>query len=325
MTTLAQKAPEYSVEGDEFTQTQIDWMNAHRDELGASWNELAQWTGIPSGTLSQVCTGRYTGNTRKYAELIAGYRQTLAAQASIGADLPEKPTYFETPTSKAITHYLHWAQRGRIVLIAMGAGLGKSETAREFRNNNHGAFLATMTPSTSGIMSMQQKVLKSLGEKQVTGLPSALSEMICEKLRGRANAVLMIDEAQHLSIKALEEVRSWHDETGVGIALLGNERVQQQIDGVSRAAEFAQMFSRIGLRLPRSKAVKGDAEALACAWSLVDPAMVDFLRKIVAMPGALRGATFALEVAHMLAVAQGQRVSLQHLKKAWAQNSARAA
>ena len=65
------------------------------------------------------------------------------------------------------------------------------------------------------------------------------------------------------------------------------------------------------------------AEALAAAWKIEDPRMIAFLQEIVAKPGALRGATFALEVAHMLAVAQGVKVNLQHLKKAWAQNSAR--
>ncbi|MFO6448930.1 hypothetical protein ACLBKU_17575 [Erythrobacter sp. NE805] len=49
--------------------------------------------------------------------------------------------------------------------------------------------------------------------------------------------------------------------------------------------------------------------------------MVSFIREMVGKPGALRGATFVLEVAHMLAVAQSSPVTLQHLRKAWQQNS----
>ena len=59
-------------------------------------------------------------------------RQTLHAQSELVADLPEKPSFFETPTSAAITRYLQWAQRGRLVLIVTGAGLGKTETAKNF-------------------------------------------------------------------------------------------------------------------------------------------------------------------------------------------------
>lgn len=313
-----------STEEQRFIQEQIDWLKAHKVELDASHSQLAEWTGIASGTLSQLIGEKgYTGRLLPYAQKIELYRRTLAAQADIAADLPEKPGYFETPTSKAITQYLHWAQRGRMVLVVTGAGLGKSQSARQFMLGNASSYLATMTPSTSGIMPMQSRVLRALGEKQVVGSPSALSEMICDKMRGRKHAVLIIDEAQHLSIKALEEIRSWHDETGMGIALMGNERVQQSIDGVSRAADFAQIFSRVALRLIRTRAVAGDAEALAAAWRIEDAKMIAFLQEIVGKPGALRGATFALEVAHMLAVAQGVKVNLQHLKKAWAQNSAR--
>lgn len=325
MATQPQKALGNVIAGEDdsaFINEQIEWLKAHREELSASWSDIGQWTGIPSGTISQLCGPKgYPGNRRRYADQIAVYRQTVAAQADISVDLPEKPGYFETPSSLAITQFLQWAQRGRLVMIVTGAGIGKSQTAENFQISNAGVFIATMTPSTSGIMPMQQRVLKSLGEKHSVGSPAALSEMICEVLRKRKHGLLIIDEAQHLSIKALEEIRSWYDETGCGIALMGNERVQQSIDGVSRAADFAQLFSRIGLRLVRTTATPGDADALAAAWKISDQAMIEFLRGIVARPGALRGATFALEVAHMLAVAQGTGVTLLHLKKAWAQLS----
>jgi DNA transposition AAA+ family ATPase len=307
---------------DRFIEEQIEWLKAHRADTGASFTEIANWTGIAHGTVSNLLGVKgYAGNRKKYADMIAAYRQTLASQSELVADLPEKPGYFETPTSAAITRYLQWAQRGRLVLIVTGAGLGKTETAQKFRRDNHNSFMATMTASTSGIMPMQQRVLRSLGEKQAIGSPAHLSEMICDKVRDLRHAVIMIDEAQHLSIKALEEIRSWHDETGVGIALMGNERVQQSIYGVSRAADFAQIFSRIGLNLTRPRAVDGDAEALAAAWGITDEKMIAAVREMVSKPGALRGATFALEVAHLMAVTQGTAVTLQHLKKAWAQNS----
>jgi hypothetical protein len=305
---------------------QIEWLKAHKAETGASYTELATWTGIAHGTLSNLLGAKgYAGDRKRYADEIAAYRQTLAAQSSITADLPEKPGYFETPTSMAITQYLQWAQRGRMVLIVTGAGLGKTETAKRFIETNHGSYMATMTASTSGIMPMQQRVLRALGEKQVVGSPAHLSELICDKVRERKHATIIIDEAQHLSIKALEEIRSWHDDTGVGIALMGNEKVQQSIYGVARAADFAQIFSRIGLKLPRPRAVEGDAEALAAAWGITDKAMVAFVAEMASKPGALRGATFAIEVAHMLAVAQGVKVNLQHLRTAWGQNVGKSA
>lgn len=318
ITQSVQPTPE-----EQFIEEQIAWLKEYRAQTNASFTEVAAWTGIAHGTLSNLLGKGYTGNRKKYADMIAGYRQTLAAQADLAPDLPEKPGYFETPTSQAITQYLQWAQRGRLVLVVTGAGLGKTETAKNFVRDNHNSFLATMTASTSGIMPMQQRVLRSLGEKQAIGSPAALSEMICDKVRNLRHAVIVIDEAQHLSIKALDEIRSWQDDTGVGIALMGNERVQQSIYGIARAADFAQIFSRIGLKLVRPRAVQGDAEALAAAWGITDKTMVAEICKWADKPGALRGATFAIEVAHMLAVAQGAKLSLQHLKNAWGQNESK--
>lgn len=310
---------------DQYIEEQLDWLKEYRVQMSASFSELATWTGIPHGTLSNLLGKGYGGNRKKYADIIAAYRQTVTAQADVALDLPEKPDYFETPTSLAITQYLQWAQRGRLVLIVTGAGLGKTKTAQRFVDTNHASFMATMTASTSGIMPMQQRMLRALGEKQAIGSPAHLSELICDKVRDRKHATLIIDEAQHLSIKALEEIRSWHDETGVGIALMGNEKVQQSIYGIARAADFAQIFSRIGLKLTRPRSVEGDAEALAAAWGITDKAMVAFVAEMASKPGALRGATFAIEVAHMLAVAQGAKVNLQHLKTAWGQNVGKAA
>lgn len=308
-----------------FINEQIEWLRTHRADMDASWAQVARWTGIPKGTVSQLCgESGYTGNREGYAQRIAQYRATLANQAQVTAELPTKPGYFETPTSKAVTQYLHQGQRGRIVLVALGAGLGKTESAMNFKAGNANVFYACMRPSSSGLMPMQLKVLRAMGEKSATGAPLKLSEMICDKVRDRTAPLIIIDEAQHLSIKALEEIRSWHDETGVGIALLGNEMVQQQLDGVSRAATFAQMFSRVALRMVRSKAIAGDAEALAAAWHIEDEEIITFLKKIVQMPGALRGATFALEVAHILASAQNSPLTLRHIENAWAQNSASA-
>lgn len=306
---------------DPFVEEQIGWLKAHKEETGASLTDIASWTGIAHGTLSNLLGKGYAGNRKRYADMIAAYRQTLTAQSELVADLPEKPGYFETPTSSAITRYLQWAQRGRLVLIVTGAGLGKTETAKHFLRDNHNSFMATMTASTSGIMPMQQRVLRSLGEKQAIGSPAALSEMVCDKVRNLRHAVIIIDEAQHLSIKAVDEIRSWHDETGVGIALMGNERVEQSIYGISRAADFAQIFSRIGLSLSRPRAVEGDAEALAAAWGITDPKIIAKIREMASKPGALRGATFALEVAHLMAVAQGKAVTLEHVTNAWKQNS----
>jgi DNA transposition AAA+ family ATPase len=144
-----------------------------------------------------------------------------------------------------------------------------------------------------------------------------------ERVRHLQNPLLIIDEAQHLTVKSIEEIRSWHDATGIGIALFGNESVQQQLDGGMRSAAFAQIFSRVSLKIVRSFPLAADVDAMLEAWDVHDDKVRDEMHRIAQVPGALRGATFALELAHMLASGQGETLDLRHVQDAWAQLSSR--
>ncbi len=303
---------------------QRSWLIDHRNSTGMSWAELAKRTGIAQGTISQFGSERgYAGNEQGVAEKVYRYRQMLATQATIAVEAPEIPGFFETETSRQLEQTLTMAQRGRIVVAAMGPGTGKTKTARHFAVCYPNVFYTAMTPSTAGVNNMQIEVLEALGERDAAGTPQKLSRRIRERLRDRRNPLLIIDEAQHLSEKALEEIRSWHDAEGVGIALLGNEGVLQRLEGGNRRLAFAQLYSRVSLKIVRSLPLNGDIEALADAWRVFDDGTLAFLRKICMTPGALRNGTMALELASMIAAAGGEVLDKSHLQDAWAQLSSR--
>lgn len=306
-------------------EEQRHWLIDHRASTQLSWSELAKRMDIPSGTLSQFGSLKgYAGDERRLAERVFRYKQMLVQQAKIEVEAPDLPEYFSTPTSEQITDLLNWAQRGRITVIATGAGLGKTKTVIHFRDCMPNVFIATMSPSTAGVNNMQIEVLEALGERDAVGTPQKLSRRIRDRVRTLSKPLIVIDEAQHLSEKAIEEIRSWHDATGVGIALMGNIKVMQQLEGGTRSAAFAQLYSRVSMRLIRPVPLQADADALAEAWKVQDDATLGLLRKIAMMPGGLRSGTMALELAWMLASAEKQPLCKQHLQDAWAQLSQRA-
>lgn len=302
---------------------QRDWLLEHKKSLALSWTDVSRKTGIPTGTISQFCGGSYAGDNVKLAEQVFRYRQTLVAQTRIAVELPEIPGYFETETSKQLERLLQIGQRGRVVVAAMGAGLGKSITARNYTACYTNVFMATMSPSTAGVNNMQIEVLEALGERDAVGTPQKLSRRIRAKVSNLSSPLLILDEAQHLSEKALEEIRSWNDACGVGIALFGNESVWQRLTGGSRQAHFAQLFSRVGLNIRRTLPLRGDIEALADAWRIDDERTVSYLAKICMTPGGLRGATYALEIASMIAVSNQRSLQVDDLQDAWNQLSSR--
>ena len=304
-------------------EEQRKWLVEHKQALGLSWGDVFRKTGIPVGTVSQFGGNGYKGNELTVAEQVYRYRQTLVAQTQIAFELPEIPGYFQTETSRQLERLLQLGQRGRLVVAAMGAGLGKTITARNYASCFTNVFMATMSPSTAGVNTMQIEMLEALGERDAAGTPQKLSRRIRARVANLGNPLLIIDEAQHLSEKALEEIRSWNDAVGVGIALFGNESVWQRLTGGSRQANFAQMFSRVGLNIRRSLPLQGDVTAMADAWRIADEPTIAYLRKIAMTPGGLRGATFALEIASMIAAAEQRPLALDDLQDAWTQLSSR--
>ena len=75
--------------------------------------------------------------------------------------------------------------------------------------------------------------------------------MIVQRLQG-TKGLLILDEAQHLMLPALESLRSIYDTTECGLVLMGNEAVYSRLSG-RRSAEFAHLFSRVGSVLKLEK------------------------------------------------------------------------
>lgn len=305
-------------------QEQRLWLIDHRQATGFSWSELSKRIGVKTGTLSQFGSPKgYAGDEQRIAEAVFRYRQQLNQQASLSVELPEVPGYFETQTSRELTTLLTWAKRGRIVCAATGAGLGKTQTARQFQACFPHVFYAAMKPSTAGVNTMQIEVLKAMGERAPKGTPQALSQRVCELVRGMHLPLLILDEAQHLSEKAIEEIRSWNDDTGIGIALFGNIKVLRRIEGGGRDDAFAQLYSRLSMRMIRPLPLQADAIALAEAWGIHDEALTNQIVRIAMYPGGLRGATMSLEIASMIAAAERRPLAVDDLQSAWAQLSTR--
>lgn len=294
----------------------------HKEQTGLSWSELAKVIGSPSGTLSSFGGGTYTGRNENVAEAVFKYFQHQAMQAEIKGEIPDAPGFIETETARKLISILTWAQRGRLNVAAMGPGTSKTITAEHYRDCNPNVWLVTLTPSLSGINTMQIAVMQAMGQRDARGTPQALSQRIMDVMRN-SRGLLIIDEAQHVSEKAVEEIRSWHDNTGCGIAFLGNDGILNRFEGGSRRANFAQLYSRISYRHIQALPTAGDVRALVEAWGIYDKAMGDYLTREGRKAGGMRNVTRILELAMLLATGEGQPLSLSYLTDAWAQLSTR--
>lgn len=221
---------------------------------GISQAKLAPQVGVSQTALSQYRNSKYdkgdiTELERKLEEF---FRAQETAQAMEEKAAPYRPTvdYIPTSISEDVYQAIKYCQVQRGMTILHGdAGLGKTRGAERFiRENPNSAIYITVTP-TCGTLGNMMKLLARALHIQETRNKLELMLNIREKLEG-TNKVIIIDEAQHLKLSALEEIRSLSDpnsitgEKGTGICLIGNTEVYTRMMG-KQQAQFAQLFSRI--------------------------------------------------------------------------------
>jgi DNA transposition AAA+ family ATPase len=242
--------------------------------------------------------------------LEAKVREWLAAQPRMTGG-----SFVETPTAERIISTLEYSRvHGDMCHIFGGPGVGKTSSLRHYVSlYPDRAWITTMTPASSGLVSALETIAMSLGLGAVTGGARRISAQIRNRLwQDTASVILIIDEAQHMSMAAIEEVRSIHDVTECGLALVGNETSHARLTGGARSANFAQIYSRLGAVLKVARPTAGDVDALCDSWHVTDAHARETLRRLADRPGALRSVNKVLR----LISRSGQKVTRERVVSA---------
>lgn len=297
------------------------WAASYREQSDPplSWARFGEVCGIPSGTLGPWVQGKYQGDNQKYARLMLQFRQQVEAEQDLGQSLPTNPGYFETETSQAVERLLMIAHSGRITMGGLGPGTGKTFTASEYRQKSSNVWIATMKPSTKRLIQMMMEVHVAIGLEPRYMLAAEASRIVTQKIAKR-KGLLVIDEANHLTIDAIEEIRSWHDETGVGVCLLGNQELIRRVESGRHKEQFARLNSRIAYKLEQDVPGEEDVRAFCDAWGISDHAIRGYLKRIALSPdaGGLRECKQLIEVGSMLAASDDRGLRLDDLREAQA-------
>ena len=188
-----------------------------------------------------------------------GERETLEDRQPAG------PQWVDTPSSRQVIAALGYAQReGDIAVIHGGTGVGKTAAARRYARLGEEVWIAVMSPSANRLRPCLQQVAYACDLPYLAGGAYRMEIELAARLYG-TRGLLVIDEAQHLGQPQLDSLRGLYDETGCGLALLGNDRFGRRI---SCAPEFAALASRVGARLHLPAATAGDVDALLDAWGI---------------------------------------------------------
>jgi DNA transposition AAA+ family ATPase len=291
-------------------------VRAEIERRGLTQTQVAREAGISPTSLTQLLGGTYAADPRR---LVTKLEQWLASlrQRAAQPQMPEAPEWVATATADRILAALGYAQMaGDVAVIYGGAGVGKTSAAHEYRRRYPNVWHATMSPATAGVTTALEEVCLALGMRDLPQGAARMLREIVSRVRD-TRGLLIVDEAQHLSVGALDALRAIHDATGVGLALLGNDLIYARMTGGARVAWLDRLFSRIGRRLRVARANRQDVEAIAQAHGVTAADALKRLAAIGAGAGALRSVTKCLRLARLMAAAAGESLAAAHIDAAW--------
>ena len=269
----------------------LDKVEALKKEKNLSQNAVGQLIGVSGTALSQLRNGKYNANPQKIFDTLAGY---------FGVKEKAKLTYTEieyVPTSISEQVYATISicqKKGGLAVACGDAGIGKTKAAQKFvADNPSNSFLITINPCLTNTKSLLKTIADRIGAGQEKS-NNELWHSIAGKLSD--GKVLIFDEAQHLTVKAIEVLRSFSDyfnDRGqtLGICFIGNAETITRMGG--KKAEFAQISNRTKQRkIYRNTEIQRDD--IRKLFPILETenmnAEIDFLHRIARTPQALRGA-----------------------------------
>ena len=272
-------------------QALLEKVEQLKQEKGISQNEVGKLLGISGTALSQIKNGKYPADPQSIFDAMTNY---------FGIKEKAKLTYTEveyasTNVSSKIYDIISVCQiKGGLAIVAGDAGIGKTKAARKFVSDNpSSSILITINPCLTSIKSLLKAIADRIGASQERSRDE-LWLAITKKLSD--GMVLIFDEAQHLTLKNIEVLRSFSDyfnDLGqtLGICFIGNTETMANIG--TKKAEFAQIANRTKQKkiYTKSEIKRDDIKKL---FPLLETekkdAEIDLLYRVTQTPQALRGA-----------------------------------
>lgn len=279
--------------------------------------EISRRTDIPSATFSQWFSGQYAGTLANINRQVENWLRAVAEAKGLAAAIPASPAFLHLKSSVDIIKTLEWAQVSPdLVMITCGAGVGKTEACRFYETTRPHVYRATVSENTKTVHGMLTELASELEVNEHN--PARLARAIGNKVRRMGSGTLLIvDEGQHLNDEALNQLRHFVDVYRCGVAVVGNKEVYDRFAKGRKGPSYAQLKSRIGVRLQIDNPYKDDLLRFIEAWGVYDEDIVTFLVGIGMKGGAFRQIDKTMKLASMLATGLNESLSLRHIRKAW--------
>lgn len=264
-------------------QQAIEAIIAYRNTTGKKQAEIAKELDISESKLSQFLAGSY-----KAPHTVIPAVEALMKQQENKALAPKAPGYAETSVSKRVMDAIEYCHlMGKPGVIFGDAGIGKTMAIEKYCQENPMAISITISPVFATISGVNDLLADKMGIQEKNSRRFFMEAV--RRLKG-SGRVIIIDEAQHLTKKTIEHIRSLSDQAEIGVCYVGNEEVYRRLNGTGKA-DFAQIFNRntVNEQVLLSSIKKDDIQKIFSE-SQLDEESLDFLYKIAKTRYGIRGA-----------------------------------
>lgn len=276
-----------------YTEEQLELLRKTevlQKEKQLTQNGVARLIGVSETALSQARNGKLT-KTEKFFNTLASYFEVKEKAKLTYSEIGYAPTSI----SEHIYDIIALCQiKGGLAVACGDAGIGKTKAAQKFvADNPSNSFLITINPCLTNAKNLLETIADRIGAGQEKST-NKLWLSIANKLSD--GTVLIFDEAQHLTVKTIEILRSFSDyfndrNQTLGICFMGNMETITRMGG--KRAEFAQISNRTKQRkFYRNTDIQ--REDICKLFPILETeqmnAEIDYLLRIAHTPQALRGA-----------------------------------
>ncbi len=288
---------------EETRQAIADFMGQSRK----SQRQLSKETGLSTSVISQFLNGTYTGDNEEVAKTIGQYLAVGKERLNSVSDVQFIEKLYNTQEVLFACNYAH--RNNDITLVSGDAGAGKTTALKYYAENNTGVIFITANACITTATAILSLICRQIG-RQVPTRRAALMNTLVEQLTG-TNRLIIIDEADHLLLDALQAVRNLNDIAHCGIVLSGNDKIYRQMLSPRRGYEFEQIRTRIIVR----KKVFNEytIEEMRAMFPSLNQECIGYMLKL-ACAESLRTARKIYEVAKEVANAKKEALSVKHLR-----------
>lgn len=279
------------MEYTEHQQELLNKLNEKQKNENLSQTELGKIVGISGSAISQLRNKKYKADPQQMFAVLEDYFGIKEKAQLTYSEIDYAPTSI----SSEIYDIIRICQiKGGLAVACGDAGIGKTKAAHQYvKEHPANSVLITVNPCIAAIKPLLAVIAERIGagaEKSSDKLWISIAGKLSDGM------VLIFDEAQHLSYKTIEVLRSFSDyfcDKGqtLGICFIGNTDTVSRLG--SKRAEFAQISNRTKQRKIYSKESIKRTDIIKLFPLLESEKMdreIDLLWKVAQTPQALRGA-----------------------------------